>query len=61
MTEHEKVRAVELMRQLRDGINDEIADMTFEEQRRWLDAQLEQSSLWQRLERESAAANPKSR
>jgi len=44
------VKAVELMREIRDKINKEIEGMSFDEIRRYFDEKLAKSELWQKLQ-----------
>ena len=43
---------VKMMRDIRDEIDAETADMTFEELRAYLDKQLEHDTFWQRITRQ---------
>jgi hypothetical protein len=51
------IKAVELMRQIRDEINAEMEGKSFEEIRRMLDEELAKSELWQKLRKRSPTSS----
>ena len=51
------IKAVELMREIRDKINKEMEGKSFEEFRRMLDEELKKSELWQKLRERSPTSS----
>ena len=51
--EEQPIKAVELMRQIRDKLNAEMAGKSFEEIQRIIHERVIKSELWQRLEEKS--------
>jgi len=51
------IKAVELMREIRDKINAEMEGKSFEEIRRMLDEELKKSELWQKLRERSSTSS----
>jgi hypothetical protein len=51
------VKAVELMREIRDKINKEIEGKSFEEIQRMLHDELAKSELWQQLQKQSPTSS----
>ena len=52
--EEQPIKAVELMREIRDKINAEMEGKSFEEIRRIIHERVIKSELWQRLEEKSS-------
>jgi hypothetical protein len=57
MENEEPIKAVELMREIREKINKEIEGMSYDEIRRYLDEGLAKSELWQKLQQRTPTSS----